>query len=101
MAQYVKLHEVCVRLEIDDALLRTLAEEGLVEIVDARGEEPVVSAEVAERLRVITLLMREMEVNLAGVEVILHMREEIRAMQRQFDEILNTVVEEVRKRVGR
>ena len=36
----------------------------------------------------ITVLVRDMDVNLAGAEVILHLRDDLRAMQRQFDEIL-------------
>jgi len=50
-------------------------------------------------VRLIALLMREMEVNLAGVEVILHMREDQLAMRRQFDEVLRGLVGELRKRI--
>ncbi len=48
----------------------------------------------------IRVLVRELDVNLAGVEVILHMREDLFSMQRQFDEILRSLVEEMRRRVG-
>lgn len=96
--RYLKLRDVCVRLEIDDELLATLSREGLVEVKNTLDEEPVVSPSEAERLRVIMLLMREMDVNLPGVEVILHMRDDLFSMQSQFDEILRTLVEELRKR---
>ena len=42
-----------------------------------------------------------MDVNLAGAGVILHLREDLRAMQRQFDEILRTLVDELRQRLNR
>jgi MerR family transcriptional regulator/heat shock protein HspR len=42
--------------------------------------------------------MREMDVNLPGVEVILHMREDLFSMHKQFDEILRALVEELRNR---
>jgi MerR family transcriptional regulator/heat shock protein HspR len=95
--RYLKLREVCLRLEIDDDLLAQLSHEGLVEVKNTLEDEPVVSAADAERLRVIVLLMREMDVNLPGVEVILHMRDDLFSMHRQFDEILRTLVEELRK----
>jgi MerR family transcriptional regulator/heat shock protein HspR len=100
-ARYVRLQEVCVKFAIDDTLLHDVCAEGLVEVKQTTGEEPVVSAEDAERLRLITVLMREMDVNLAGAEVILHMREDAVAMQRQFDEIVRTLVEELRQRLAR
>lgn len=96
--RYLKLREVCVHLQIDEELLTTLSSEGLVDVKNTLDDEPVVSAADAERLRVIVLLMREMDVNLAGVEVILHMRDDLLSMHRQFDEILHTLIEELRKR---
>lgn len=99
MLRYLKLREVCVELEVGDDLLNTLCGEGLIEVKHSLEDEAVLSVEEAEKLRVITVLMREMEVNLAGVEVILHMREDLRSMQAQFDEILHVMVAEVRKRI--
>lgn len=95
--RYLKLREVCIQLSIDEDLLATLSSEGLVEVKNTLDDEPVVSVADAERLRVIVLLMREMDVNLPGVEVILHMREDLFSMHEQFDEILRTLVEELRK----
>jgi MerR family transcriptional regulator/heat shock protein HspR len=100
-AHYLRLEEVCIRLAVDDALLREVCAEGLVEVKQSLDEGPVISQDDAERLRLITVLLREMDVNLAGAEVILHMREDLFAMQRQFDEILRTLVEELRQRLAR
>ncbi len=98
--EYVKVREVCVHLEIGEEALREWASEGLVTLCKGpESDEMVVSAADAERLRVIALLMRELDVNLPGVEVILHMREELLAMQRQFDDVLSGLVGELRKRV--
>jgi MerR family transcriptional regulator/heat shock protein HspR len=44
--------------------------------------------------------MRDLDVNLAGVEVILHMRDELLSMHTQFDEVLRSLVQELRKRVA-
>jgi MerR family transcriptional regulator/heat shock protein HspR len=100
-ARYIRVAEVRGVLGIDDAFLRDVCEEGLVEIKRTAEDEPVVSVDDAERLRLITVLMRELDVNLAGAEVILHMREDLCSMQRQFDEILRTLVEELRRRMPR
>lgn len=97
--RYFKLSEVCERLEIGDELLETLCAEGLVEIKRSTENEPVVSAHEAEKLRVITVLMRDMDVNLAGVEVILHMREDLCSVRSQFDEILQALVAELQRRL--
>lgn len=100
-AHYLRLEEVRVQLSIDEELLRQVCDEGLVEIKHTVDDQAVISAEDAERLRLITVLMREMDVNLPGAEVILHMREDLCAMQQQFDEILRTLVDELRQRLAR
>jgi MerR family transcriptional regulator, heat shock protein HspR len=97
--RYFKLREVCERLEISDELLATLTSEGLVEIKHSSSDEAVLSASEAEKLRVITILMREMDVNLPGVEVILHMREDLFSAHSQLDEILHALVAELQRRL--
>ncbi len=97
--RYHKLHDVCVSLRIDEALVESLVAEGVIEVKHTSEDEVVISSEDVERLRVGAMLLSEMEVNLAGVEIILHMRDELVAMQRQVHEILETVAEEFRKRL--
>jgi MerR family transcriptional regulator, heat shock protein HspR len=96
--RYVKLQDVCATLRIDSDLLNSLVAEGLIEVKHTLEDDVVISFEDAERLRVGAMLLREMEVNLAGVEIILHMREELVAMQQQFHQILETLAEELRRR---
>src|SRR5215468_9704377 len=96
-ARYRRLAEVCMQLAIDDAFVRDVCDEGLVEIKHTVEADAVISDEDAERLRLITVLMREMDVNLPGAAVILHMREDLYAVQRQFDQILQALVEELRQ----
>jgi MerR family transcriptional regulator/heat shock protein HspR len=80
-------------------LLRQACDEGLIEVTRGGDQDDLLSSEHAERLRLIAVLMRDLDVNLAGVEVILHMREDLRSMHRQFDEILRDLVAELRRRV--
>lgn len=98
---YVKTSELRTRLDIDERLLETIAREGLIVVKHSTEGEAVLSEVDADRLCVIVRLMRDLEVNLAGVEVILHMREELISMQHQFDEVMHSLVDELRKRLGR
>ncbi|MBX3028107.1 hypothetical protein KF840_24735 [bacterium] len=98
--RYLRLSDVCERFAIDDELLRVVEAEKLVEIEHPTDADAVVTPEQAERLRLIAVLMRELEVNVAGVEVILHMHADLCAMQRDFHEVLQAVVVEMRRRLA-
>lgn len=100
-SRYIRLAEVCQRFAIDEELLRVVEAEKLVEIKHPADAEPVLAPEQAERLRLVAVLMRELEVNVAGVEVILHMHEDLRTMQRDFNEVLRAVVTEMRRRLAK
>jgi MerR family transcriptional regulator/heat shock protein HspR len=51
-----------------------------------------------EKLRLAKLLMQEMGVNLAGVDIILRMRQDLFALRRQFDEILEDLARQWKER---
>ena len=53
-----------------------------------------------ERLDVILKVTRELGVNLAGVEIILNMREKMAAMQRQMEGFIEKLNEEISQRVS-
>jgi hypothetical protein len=78
-------------LEGDEELLGRLYEAGLV----PRGEQTL-APEHAETARVVHTLAHELEVNWAGVEVIVRMRSELVATRRQVAEL----VEVLRRRKG-
>ena len=52
-------------------------------------------------MRLVMMLTSELDVNLPGVEVIMHMRDSMLAMQHQFAEILDALVDEMRRRLPR
>ena len=99
--KYLRLQEIADRYGILAAELEALAVEELIQIKRTVDEELVVSIEDVEKARVAHLLMSELDVNLAGVEVIVRMRSEMIAMQRQFGTILETLIEEIRHVVAR
>jgi len=99
--KYFKLQEVAERCRMSVADLEALAREGLIDIKMTPEEEAVVSADDADTARVACLLMNDLDVNLAGAEVIVRMRSEMIAMQRQFGKILEALIEEIRQAVPR
>jgi MerR family transcriptional regulator/heat shock protein HspR len=95
--KYLRLDEVRERFGIDRQELERLAREGLIRIKRTLEDEAVVSELDADTARVAVMLMNELEVNLPGAEVIVHMRSEMLAMRRQFDRILEELVDELRR----
>jgi MerR family transcriptional regulator/heat shock protein HspR len=94
----LKVVRVVAELHTDVELVHELAEAELIQLERDVGGEALISEEDAERVRLVHLLTSDLDVNLAGVEVILHMRETMVAMQRQLQEILEAVAEEMRAR---
>jgi len=70
-------------IEGDTELLEQLVILGLCE-----RRDDGFSVEEVELMRVARVLVRELEVNWPGVEIILHMRDELLATQRQVAELL-------------
>ena len=71
--------------EIHPQTLRLYAREGLLKPSRSIGNTRNYTDEDLERLEIILSLTRELGVNLAGVEIILNMREKMDAMQKEFE----------------
>src|SRR6266699_562284 len=69
--------------------LRLYEREGLLKPSRSIGNTRLYTDVDLERLEVILSLTRELGVNLAGVEIILNMREKMDAMQREFERFFN------------
>ena len=65
--------------------LRLYEREGLIKPSRADGNTRLYTDADLERLEIILSLTRDLGVNLAGVEIILNMREKMDAMQREFE----------------
>jgi MerR family transcriptional regulator/heat shock protein HspR len=68
--------------------LRLYEREGLLKPSRSEGNTRLYTDGDLERLEVILELTRELGVNLAGVEIILNMREKMAAMQKQIEEFV-------------
>ncbi|MBQ3033573.1 MAG: helix-turn-helix transcriptional regulator [Deferribacterales bacterium] len=83
-------------LGIHPQTLRQYERLGLIVPSRTEGNTRLYSEEDLERLRYITVLTKEMGVNLAGVEIIMQMREQIDALNKQ----LNSIGEHIRLKYG-
>ena len=79
---------VADQYEIHPQTLRLYEREGLLKPSRSEGNTRLYTDEDLERLEVILKLTRELGVNLAGVEIILNMREKMEAMQQQIEEFV-------------
>lgn len=76
---------VAEMFDIHPQTLRMYEREGLLKPSRSDGNTRLYSDEDLERLEVILSLTRDLGVNLAGVEIIINMREKMDAMQREFE----------------
>ncbi len=97
---YYYRQQIIEIFELDERFLDALEAEDLVHPVQEEStRERVFPPDQVERIRIIDNLVNDLEVNLAGVEVIMEMRENLIRMQRQFDQILETLVKELKTRL--
>lgn len=81
--------------------LRLYEREGLLKPSRSEGNTRLYTAEDVERLEVILHLTRDLGVNLAGVDIILNMREKMGQMQSQIQEFIATLNSELAARTVR
>ena len=91
---------VAERYEIHPQTLRLYEREGLLAPSRSDGNTRLYTDEDLERLEVILKLTRELGVNLAGVEIILNMREKMEAMQRQMESFVANLNHEFSQHAG-
>ena len=86
---------VAEQFEIHPQTLRLYEREGLLKPSRSEGNTRLYTEEDLDRLEVILKLTRELGVNLAGVEIILNMREKMEEMQRQIESFVSSLNTEI------
>jgi MerR family transcriptional regulator/heat shock protein HspR len=95
---YWTIDEVLESLQITKELLVDLEKEQIVCSTYVETEHTnVFTRDDVEKIRVIKTMVEDLGVNLPGVEVILHMRQEMIAMRKQFNQILDHIAREARQ----
>ncbi len=78
-------------LQIDEGFVRALEQEEIIETDTPEGSEGEFSEQMLERARVADTLVRDLEVNLAGVAIIIRMREEIADLKHKLGSALHSL----------
>ena len=92
---------VAEQYEIHPQTLRLYEREGLLKPSRSEGNTRLYTDSDLERLEVILHLTRDLGVNLAGVEIILNMRERMGEMQAQIQEFIASLNRELAARTER
>ncbi len=88
-------------LGIHPQTLRLYEREGLIKPKRSGGNTRLFSDEDVEKLELILRLTRELGVNLAGVEIILSMRERMERMQQETEQAMRILREELAREIAR
>jgi len=91
----LRISAVAQRFEIHPQTLRLYEREGLISPLRSDGNTRLYDDRTLDRLETILTLTRDLGVNLAGVEVILNMREQMEKMQIETDRLLAFVKQEM------
>jgi MerR family transcriptional regulator, heat shock protein HspR len=94
--RYIKITEVIKICKVDKDFIQQLERESVIRPVVQRSRK-LYSPDQVDRIRIANLLIQEMGVNLEGAEVVLNMREQMIAMQRQFNEVLRLIGDEIKR----
>ena len=94
--KYLRITEVIKICGVDEEFIDHLERESLIHPI-TRQNQKLYSRDQVDRVRVAHLLIEEMGLNLEGAEVALHMREQMIAMQRQFNELLRLLGHELKR----
>ena len=89
------ISSVAESYQIHPQTLRLYERLGLLKPSRSEGNTRLYIDEDLQRLEVILTLTRELGVNLAGVEVILNMRQKMEMMQKQVEEMIAFVRDQV------
>jgi len=89
--KYVMISVVAERYGIHPQTLRLYEREGLIKPTRSAGNTRLYDEEALRRLEIILTLTRDLGVNLAGVEVILNMKERMDKMQGDMERLLDAV----------
>ncbi len=94
---YYAIGVVAKMYNIHQQTLRLYEREGLLKPARSDGNTRLYSEKDLERLELILSLCRDMGVNLAGVDIILNLRAKIDEMQKQLNQMVRFVKEELKR----
>jgi MerR family transcriptional regulator, heat shock protein HspR len=93
-----RIGAIAERYGIHPQTLRMYEREGLLRPARTEGNTRLYDTDTIERLEIILTLTRHLGVNLAGVEVILHMKQRMEKMHGEVQKMLGVLREEFETR---
>jgi MerR family transcriptional regulator/heat shock protein HspR len=93
-----RIGAIAERYGIHPQTLRMYEREGLLRPARTEGNTRLYDNDTIERLEIILTLTRHLGVNLAGVDVILHMKQRMETMQGEVQKILHAMQEQAEAR---
>jgi len=96
--KFLMISAVAERFDIHPQTLRLYEREGLIRPARSSGNTRLYDQETIRRLEIILTLTRDLGVNLAGVEVILNMREQLDLLRQDLDQALEVARRELTER---
>jgi MerR family transcriptional regulator, heat shock protein HspR len=94
--KYFQITEVIKTCKVDKDFIQQLERESVIRPVVQRRRK-LYPRDQVDRIRIANLLIQEMGLNFEGAEVVLNMREQMIAMQRQFNEVLRLIGNEMKR----
>ncbi len=99
--EYFTISAVARQFDVHPQTLRVYEREGLIHPQRSPGNTRRYTRRDLQRLQTILNLTRELGVNLAGVEVILRLKEQVDALEKTQEEMLRFVREELQPVQGK
>jgi len=90
----LRIGAISEKYGIHPQTLRMYEREGLLRPTRTEGNTRVYDPDTVDRLEIILSLTRHLGVNLAGVEVILHMKERMERMQGEVRQVISALRED-------
>ena len=94
--KYFQITEIIKTCKVDRNFIQLLERESVIRPVVQRRRK-LYPPDQVDRIRIAKLLIQEMGVYFEGAEVVLNMREQMIAMQRQFNEVLRLIGNEMKR----
>ena len=89
------------RLNVHPQTLRLYEKRGLIKPARSKGNTRLYSKENIKRLELILRLTNELGVNLAGVEVIINMRETIKKLEDEKNDLVNQFIRKAKEELAK
>jgi MerR family transcriptional regulator/heat shock protein HspR len=98
--EFWTIKQVIEFFEVDERFVDELEKEEVIcPVCSVETRDKIFSSEELEKVRLAKILVDDMGVNLAGVEIILRMRKMMFDMRKQFDDILEDLARQVEKKL--